>query len=91
MKSFVIKSFFFLTLITMQLAVFAQQNLKQTNNDIKNWLTENWLWVAGGAIVLVIIIVASSNGRRSNRKTTTIVKDDLGNVKSITSTEIRES
>ena len=89
MKNYFLKGFFFLTLLVMQLAVFAQENLKQTNNDIKYWFTQNWQWVIGGALVLLLIIVALS-GRKVNRKTTTIVKDDRGNVKSVTSTEVRE-
>jgi len=89
MKRYFLKLGFFLAFLAKNLAVFAQDNLKQTSNDIKYWFTQNWQWVVGGALVLLLIIVALSS-RRANRKTTTIVKDDRGNVKSITSTEIRE-
>ena len=89
MKKYFSRVFFIGALLAINLAVFAQDNLKQTNNDIKYWFTQNWQWVIGGALVLILIIVALS-GRKANRKTTTIVKDDRGNVKSVTSTEIRE-
>jgi len=89
MKKYFFAGLFFLALQATNLAVFAQDNLSQTNNEIKNWFSQNWQWVIGGALVLLLIIVALSS-RRANRKTTTVVKDDLGNVKSVTSTEIRE-
>ena len=73
----------------VQVVVFAQENLRQTGNEVKGWFSQNWPWVIGGGLVLLIIIAASGS-RKSNRKTTTIVKDDYGNVKSITSTEVRE-
>ena len=89
MKRYFLKAVFFLGFLAMNLVVFAQDNLKQANSDIEYWLTQNWQWVVGGALVLLLVIVAFSR-RKANRKTTTIVKDDQGNVKSITSTEIRK-
>ena len=89
MKKIIKNSLFFLLLSLIQVAVFSQENLKQTGNEVKGWFSQNWPWVIGGGLVLLIIIAVSS-GKRSSRKTTTIVKDDYGNVKSITSTEVTE-
>jgi len=89
MKKYFLAGFFFLTLQVTNLAVFAQENLRPTTNDLKYWFTQNWQWVIGGALVLLLLIVALS-GRKANRKTTTVVKDDRGNVKSVTTTEVRE-
>ena len=89
MKKYIISGICFLLFMSLQLPLLAQENLKVNETEIKSWVSQNWLWIAG-ALVVLIIIIAASGSRRSKRKTTTIVKDDYGNVKSVSSTEIIE-
>ena len=88
MKKF-LKGLFLVSLTILQLSVFGQQDLKHAGNEVKSWFSQNWQWVTGIGVILLIIITASAR-MKTNRKTTTIVKDDYGNTKSVTSTEIIE-
>lgn len=70
--------------------LFAQDSttvVKKTR--VTYWLSENWLWIAGGALLLIIIIAVSSSRSRATT-TTTVVRDDLGNTKRVTTTEVNE-
>jgi hypothetical protein len=81
-------SSFLLSMLLSGLTLNAQGKVEMDTNDIKNWLQQNWILVAG-AIVLLIIIVALSRGRtvKGTRRTTTVVKDPAGHTKSVTTTE----
>jgi hypothetical protein len=66
-------------------AVHAQADVEVAGQDVGTWFKNNWMWVAG--LVLLLIIILLSIGGKRKRKSTTVVKDDLGNVKSVTRTE----
>jgi len=89
MKKGLLNGVFVFILTILQLSLFAQQDLKQTTTEVKGWFESNWQWVVGVGVILLVIIAAAGR-RRGNRKTTTVVKDNYGNVKSVTSTEVRE-
>mgnify|MGYP005812097283 CR=1 FL=1 len=74
-------------LFALHLQVQAQDNTI-TEQEVGSWFERNWMWVTG-AIVLLLLIVLFSGGRRRS-KTTTVVKDDFGNVKSVSTTEVKE-
>ena len=78
-----------LLLIAPFMTLIAQQEVKINGRDVGSWFERNWMWVAGAAVILLIIAFA---GRSNNRKrtTTTVIKDDAGNVKSVTTTEVKE-
>ncbi|RYG41988.1 MAG: hypothetical protein EOO01_23960 [Chitinophagaceae bacterium] len=80
-----------LLLLAIQTFLFAQDKAIEVNEaQIGNWFERNWKWVVGG-VVLLLLIVLFSGGSSSKRKTTTVVrKDDLGNVKSVTTTEVSD-
>ncbi|MGC4035465.1 MAG: hypothetical protein QM764_05850 [Chitinophagaceae bacterium] len=78
-----------LLLITPFMTLIAQSDVKINSEDVSSWFQRNWMWVAGAVLLLIIIAVAGS-GKRRSRTTTTIVKDDLGNVKRVTTTEVKE-
>jgi hypothetical protein len=75
----------FLILSSLQ-QVFAQDKVEVNGHDVGYWFETHWVWIAG-AVVLLIIILLFSAGGSSKRKSTTIVKDPMGNVKSVTTTE----
>lgn len=77
-------------LLAIQTFLFAQDKAIEVNEtEIGNWFERNWKWVLGGVILLILIVLFS--GSSSRRKTTTVVrKDDLGNVKSVTTTEVTD-
>lgn len=79
-----------LLLFTMQTLVFAQNAPIEVNEaEIGSWFERNWKWVVGG--VVLILLIALFSGSSSRRKTTTVIrKDDLGNVKSVTTTEVSD-
>ena len=75
-------------LLGVNTALWAQDKAL-TEQKVKNWLEQYWMWVVAGVVLLVLIIVISS--RRSRvRRTTTVVKDNQGHVKSVTTTEVKE-
>jgi hypothetical protein len=47
------------------------------------------MWVAG-ALVILLIIAFAGRGSRRRKSVTTVMKDDMGNVKSVTTTEVKE-
>jgi len=77
-----------LFLILPFVTLIAQSDVKIDGRDVGSWFERNWMWVAGGALILLIISLSGRGGNK--RKTTTIVKDDSGNVKSVTTTEVKE-
>ena len=78
-------------LLAIQTFLFAQDKAIEVNEaEIGNWFERNWKWIVGG-VVLLLVIVLFSGSSSSRRKTTTVVrKDDLGNVKSVTTTEVND-
>ncbi|RYY58401.1 MAG: hypothetical protein EOO05_16560 [Chitinophagaceae bacterium] len=65
---------------------FAQDKIVIDKSEAESWLMRNWIWVALGALVLLILLFSGSRARR--RTTTTVTKDDYGNVRKVTTTEI---
>lgn len=80
-----------LLLFAIQTFLFAQDKAIEVDEaQIGNWFERNWKWVVGGVVLLLVIILFGSSSS-SRRKTTTVVrKDDLGNVKSVTTTEVTD-
>ncbi|MCG2612877.1 hypothetical protein LZZ85_01250 [Terrimonas sp. NA20] len=79
-----------LLLFAIQTFLFAQEKAIEVNEaQIGNWFERNWKWVVGGVVLVILIGLFSGGGSR--RRTTTVVrKDDLGNVKSVTTTEVSD-
>ena len=75
-----------LFLFSLNMLAIAQDQVVIDKQEVGNWFSRNWIWITTGVFVLLIIIVLSS-GNRERKKTTTVVKDDLGNVKRVTTTE----
>ena len=71
------------------LVVFAQDKIVIDKQEAESWLSRNWIWVAVGALVLIILLFSGSS-RARRRSTTTVVKDDYGNVKKVTTTEVED-
>ena len=93
MKHFMLKRLInyigtFLLFSMPPMVIVAQEKMEISEQEVSSWFGRNWMWVAGGAILLLLIFLFS--GSSSRRKTTTVVKDDYGNVKEITTTEVRE-
>lgn len=82
-------TFIALLLLSSIQYVFAQDKVEVNGHDVGSWFSNHWMWIAGGIVLLVLIILISSGGssRRGSTKSTTIVKDSMGNVKSVTTTE----
>ncbi len=78
-----------LVLVCTQVLAMAQETVEINQQEVKGWLQQNWLWVAGG-VLLLILIIAFSRGSSNRRKSTTVIKDEYGNVKSVTTTEVRD-
>lgn len=74
-------------LFAMHLTAQAQDNAI-TEQEVGSWFDRNWMWVTGVIVLLLLIVLFSGGKRRS--KTTTVVKDDFGNVKSVSTTEVKE-
>ena len=79
-----------LFLLTPFMTLLAQQDVKINGQNVGSWFERNWMWVVGGVLVLLIITFASRGGNAKKRTTTTVLKDDLGNVKSVTTTEVNK-
>ncbi len=69
----------------------AQDKIEVDTGEVKSWLEQNWMWVAGGAALLLLIVLLSRGNRtnkvRGTKRTTTVVKDAGGHTKSVTTTE----
>ena len=79
-----------LTVLAMftSLLVFAQDKIVIDKDQAESWLMRNWIWVALGVLVLLILVFSGSSARR--KRTTTIVKDDYGNTRQVTTTEVED-
>ncbi|HRP56589.1 hypothetical protein [Agriterribacter sp.] len=72
----------------LPMMIFAQDTVQISEQEVSSWFGRNWMWITAGVILLLLIFLFS--GGSSRRKTTTVVKDDYGNVKEVTTTEVRE-
>lgn len=78
----------FLTGLFISIHAFAQDKIEITTEDTGSWIERNWMWLAGAVLLLVLVILFSGSSSRST--TTTTVRDDFGNVKKVSTTEITE-
>jgi hypothetical protein len=67
--------------------VLAQDKVEVNGHDVGSWFNRHWVWIAGTIVLLVIILLIGTSGSTKKSKSTTIVKDSMGNVKSVTTTE----
>jgi len=81
------KAFIALLILSSLQEVFAQDKVEVNGHDVGSWFNNHWVWIAGAIVLLVIILLLSSGGSNSKRKSTTVVKDSMGNVKSVTTVE----
>jgi len=75
-------------LFLLQLIVNAQDKVVIDTQEVSTWFERNWPLVAGGVLLLLLMIIM---GRRSKRRfiSTTSVNDNFGNVKKVTTTEVK--
>ena len=81
-----IKTLFAAVLMLMvNIAVQAQEKVTVTHTETQttNWLSDNWMWVAGGVLLLIILIALGSS---SSRRTTT-TRDNLTGTTTTTTVE----
>src|SRR4030095_12164448 len=76
-------------MIAFQIPVIAQEPLPAAGGRVASWMQRNWLWIAG-AIILIVLLATMSSRPRVKKTTTTVEKDDLGNVRSVTTTKVEE-
>ena len=91
MKQLNIKLRIFMTsaaLFLLQLIVNAQDKIEIDTHEVSSWFERNWPLVAGGVLILLLLVIM---GRRSNRRfiSTTKVNDSFGNIKKVTTTEVK--
>ena len=77
---------FFLPTATL----WSQQDVRIDGQNVGTWFERYWMWITGGIILLLVLVFAGRGKNNRKRTTTTVVKDDLGNVKSVTTTEVKE-
>jgi len=92
-KKTIAKAFQFIVAFTLlfllpTIALWSQQDVRIDSQEIGSWFERNWMWIAGGVLLLLILAVVG-RGSSKKRTTTTVIKDDLGNVKSVTTTEVK--
>lgn len=63
------------------LAAMAQESVTIETEEAGSWLSENWMWVAGGVLLLIILLAAGSS---RSRRTTTVREDPAGRTTSTT-------
>jgi NADH:ubiquinone oxidoreductase subunit 6 (subunit J) len=75
-------------LFLLQLIVNAQDKVEIDTHEVSSWFQRNWTLVAGLILILLLMVIM---GRRSKRrgKSTTVISDNLGNVKKVTTTEVK--
>ena len=78
-----------LLLVAPFMTLIAQQDVKINGRDVGSWFDRNWMWV-GGAVLILLILAFAGRGNKKRKTITTVMKDDLGNVKSVTTTEVKE-
>ncbi|MET0634884.1 MAG: hypothetical protein ABWZ25_02585 [Chitinophagaceae bacterium] len=76
-------------LLLLNLVLFAQDKIVIDKSEAESWFMRNWIWVALGALILLILLFSGSS-RIRKRSTTTVVKDDYGNVRKVTTTEVED-
>src|SRR4051812_44648405 len=80
-----IKSLFTAILVLLvNIAVQAQEKVTtvtHTETQTTSWISNNWMWVAGGVLLLVILIALGSS---SSRRTTTTRDNITGTTTSTT-------
>lgn len=92
-------------LFAIPTVVMAQDHIDINKNEVKSWLQQNWIWVALGVLFILVIAVSTGSRRRNRRidraattttttvvrddVSTTVVRDDLGNVKRVTTDVIK--
>jgi hypothetical protein len=76
------------SLLCVNAVLFAQDKIVIDKSEAESWFMRNWIWVALGALVLLILLFSGSSSRR--KRTTTVVKDDYGNVRKVTTTEVED-
>ena len=79
-----------LALLAVNLTLMAQEKVEIDSQEVGNFFQRNWMWITGGVVLLVLVLLFSRSGGKNRRITTTVVKDDLGNVKTVKTTDIRE-
>jgi hypothetical protein len=66
------------------IAVLAQDKVTVTHTETQStsWISDHWLWIAGGVLLLIILIALGSRGSRTTTTrdhvtgtTTTTVED----------------
>jgi uncharacterized membrane protein len=95
MKQVIYKSIYrlaFLPGLMLVSVISHAQNKEVSTEEVKSWLEQNWIWVAGGVILLILIMLLSRGTKTTNRfsgtrKTTTVVRDNEGHTKSVTTIE----
>ena len=79
------KSFFaaFLGLL-VNMGAQAQDKVTVTHTETQttSWISDNWLWVAGGVLLLIILIALGSRGSR-----TTTTRDNITGTTTSTTVE----
>jgi len=81
------KAFIALLILSSLQQVLAQDKVEVNGHDVGSWFSNHWMWIAGGIVLLVLILLMGSGNSSTKTKSTTVIKDDMGNVKSITTTE----
>lgn len=71
--------------LLIQIPTYAQEKININEAEVSSWFARNWMWVAGGVLLLLLIVLFGRSSSR--RKTTTVVKDQYGDVRSVTTTE----
>jgi protein-S-isoprenylcysteine O-methyltransferase Ste14 len=87
-KTFIVPSFraLFAALLVLLVNIAAQAQEKVTvttsKTETTSWISDNWLWVAGGVLLLIILLAMGSRGSRTTTTrdhvtgtTTTTVED----------------
>jgi protein-S-isoprenylcysteine O-methyltransferase Ste14 len=84
-----------LLLALLQIPVIAQDSTSVNINteQVESWFSQNWMWVAIGAVILIVLIAMMSGGSKkvaTIKKTTIVKEEDASGVVKTTTTEIRE-
>lgn len=88
-KTFIDRSIktWFTALLVMffNVAVMAQDKVTvtHTTTETTSWISEHWLWVAGGVLLLIILIALGSSGSRR----TTVTRDSATGTTTTTTVE----
>ena len=77
-----------LLFLLIQVPALAQDKVTINEAEVSSWFARNWMWVAGGVVLLLLIVLFGRGSSR--RKTTTVVKDQYGDVRSVTTTEVKD-